>query len=116
MTTYEQALSQLKELLSQHDTIQSFKEAQAKIEQLPDLTENVIAMKSYQQKAVLMQKLDKPQASEDNAHASQQLKDSLDELPIVQDYRRQMQDASDLLSHITKRIEDQINKELSNGK
>lgn len=40
--------------------------------------------------------------------------ESLDKLPIVQDYRAKMQDASDLLQYVTKTLEEKINEELGN--
>ncbi|MBM7641939.1 YlbF family regulator [Streptococcus loxodontisalivarius] len=116
MTTYDQALERLKGLLEKHETVQAFKKSQNKIKQLPGLTDDVIQMKAYQQEAVLLQKMDKPKASASKEEASQKLQQSLDQLPLVQTYRSQMQDASDLLSHITKRIEDKINEELAHGK
>ncbi|MFC3932594.1 YlbF family regulator [Streptococcus dentapri] len=108
MANLEQAIRELQALLSQHESVEAFREVQAKVDQLPELNQLAHDMKAYQQEAVLFEKLEKNQAAD-------QLAQELSELPLVQDYRAKMQDVSDLLQYVTKSLEDKINEELSNG-
>ncbi len=73
-------------------------------------------MKRYQQDALLFKKIDKEKAATVSASRTKELEDRLSHQPLIDDYREKMQDASDVIQYITKRIEDQLNKELTNGK
>lgn len=73
-------------------------------------------MKRYQQDALLFKKIDKEKAATVSASRSKELEDRLSHQLLIDDYREKMQDASDVIQYITKRIEDQLNKELTNGK
>lgn len=62
-------------------------------------------------------KIDKEKAATVSASRAKELEDRLSHEPLlIDDYREKMQDASDVIQYITKRIEDQLNKELTNGK
>lgn len=116
MMESSQAKQQLIELLKQHDVIQAYQKAEAKIKHQPDLEHLVYDMKSYQQDSVLFQKIDKKNAKQVSEQKVDTIQSELDNLPIVQDYREKMQDASDLLQYITKTLEEKINEELADGK
>lgn len=73
-------------------------------------------MKRYQQDALLFKKIDKEKAATVSASRAKELEDRLGHQPLIDDYREKIQDASDVIQYITKRIEDQLNKELTNGK
>lgn len=74
-------------------------------------------MKRYQQDALLFKKIDKEKAATVSASRAKELEDRLSHQPLlIDDYREKMQDASDVIQYITKRIEDQLNKELTNDK
>ena len=72
-------------------------------------------MKAYQQEAVLFQKIEKQRAYEEAGEQADLIQHELENLPIVQDYRQKMQDASDLIQYVTKSIEERINEELRHG-
>ena len=72
-------------------------------------------MKAYQQEAVLFQKIEKQRAYEEAGEQADLIQNELENLPIVQDYRQKMQDASDLIQYVSKSIEEKINEELRHG-
>lgn len=51
-----------------------------------------------------------------SSNKAKELEYHLNHQPVIDDYREKMQDASDLIQYITKRIEEQLNEELTNGK
>ncbi|EHJ52131.1 YlbF family regulator [Streptococcus macacae] len=116
MTLFEEKLKILKTLLQEDENIQAYQAIEEKIRQVPELTQMVHDMKAYQQDAVLFQKIEKPQAQKQADQNAKQMSEVLNELPIVQDYRSKMQDASDLLQYVTKTLEERINEELNNDK
>ena len=119
MTSAEQEFQLAKEelinLLKNHEAVLAFQEAQGAIEQVPELKQLASQMKAYQQEAVLFQKIEKVQAQEQAGQQADLIREELDDLPIVQDYRGKMQDASDLVQYVTKSIEERINEELGHG-
>ena len=114
MSPFEEALNQLIELLQEHDSVQAFQAVEKKIKALPELNKVAHDMKGYQQDAVLFQRIEKSKAQKEADQKAQKMGESLDQLPIVQDYRAKMQDASDLLQYETKTLEEKINEELGN--
>ena len=74
-----------------------------------------LQMKAYQQEAVLFQKIEKQRAYEEAGEQADLIQNELENLPIVQNYRQKMQDASDLIQYVTKSIEEKINEELRHG-
>ncbi|MGT2930093.1 YlbF family regulator [Streptococcus dentasini] len=116
MANLEEATKALQRLLAQHESVQAFHAVQNKVEQLPELRKQAHAMKAYQQEAVLFEKLEKRRAANQSGQTADQLEQELAQLPLVQDYREKMQDASDLLQYVTSSIEEKINEELGNGK
>ena len=61
------------------------------------------------------QKIEKQRADEEAGEQADLIQHELENLPIVQDYRQKMQDASDLIQYVTKSIEERINEELRHG-
>lgn len=116
MTNYEEAVKQLVEAIKNHDSVKEFQMIEQKIKQLPELEYLAHDMKAYQQEEVLLKKIEKMKAAQAAGSQAEQIEDQLSKMPIVQDYRDKMQDASDLLQYITKTLEDKINKELRDGK
>lgn len=116
MRTYDQAVEHLKEAIQEHESIIAFKKVEQKMQSYPELEHLAHKMKAYQQDAVLFKKIDKKQAQNLADEKASKLEAELTGLPIVQDYRAKMQDASDLIQYVTKTLEDKINKELANGK
>ena len=112
---FQLAKEELINLLKNHEAVLAFQEAQMAIEQVPELKQLAARMKAYQQEAVLFQKIEKVQAQEQAGQQADLIREGLDELPIVQDYRDKMQDASDLVQYVTKSIEERINEELGHG-
>ena len=55
------------------------------------------------------------QEAEEAGEQADLIQHELENLPIVQDYRQKMQDASDLVQYVTKSIEERINEELRHG-
>lgn len=116
MSNYEEAVLRLAEAVQHHESVQSFQKVEQKLKSYPELKHLVHKMKAHQQDAVLFKKIDKQKAEHEADKQALQIQKDLLELPIVQDYRSKMQDASDLIQYVTKRIEDRINEELVNGK
>lgn len=115
MSDLQEEIAVLQNLLASHESVRAYQAAEAKIQALPDLQELSGQMKAFQQEAVLFDKIDKPNAARYAARQADDLEHNLSELPIVQDYREKMQDASDLLQYVTKTIEEKVNKELTHG-
>lgn len=102
-------------LLKHHEAVLAFKKAggiywtDSSDQRLPG------QMKAYQQEQVLFQKIEKQRAYEEAGEQADLIQHELENLPIVQDYRQKMQDASDLIQYVTKSIEERINEELRHG-
>lgn len=116
MTSFDQAVDKLCNLLAQHDSVLAYQEIESQVKAHPQLRGKVHAMKAYQQDAVLFDKLDKQAAYAQAEQEAQALQDELEGLPLVVAYRDRMQDASDVLLYVTKTLEERINEELTNGK
>lgn len=109
---FQDAQDHLINLLKDHEAVLAFQEAQKGIEGVPELNHLAGQMKSYQQEAVLFQKIEKEKAKDQSAQQAEVIREELESLPIVQDYRQKMQDASDLVQYVTKSIEERINEAL----
>ncbi|MGT2907924.1 YlbF family regulator [Streptococcus dentiloxodontae] len=109
---FQESLDELLGLLKANETVLAYQAAEADIQKIPFLRDLARQMKAYQQEAVLFQKIEKAQAYEDSDQKAGLIQEELDQMPIVQDYRNKMQDASDLLQYVTKTLEAKINEEL----
>ncbi|WP_373756887.1 YlbF family regulator [Streptococcus ferus] len=116
MTAFEETLDQLCQLLAQHESIRAYQAIETKVQQLPDLQDQIHRMKAYQQDAVLFEKIEKSQAYQAADEKAARIQEDIENQPIVEDYRAKLQDASDLLTYVTKRLEEGINEELNHGK
>lgn len=116
MSDYQESKAVLLASLSQQKVVKDFQRAEKALLARPDLENLVRQMKTYQQEAVLFDKIQKPQAQKQSAQTADQLARDLNALPLVQDYRQKMQDASDLIHYVTGAIQDKINEELTDGK
>ena len=112
---FQKAKEELIDLLKHHEAVLAFQEAEKAIGQIPQISDLAGQMKSYQQEAVLFQKIEKQRAYEEAGEQADLIQNELENLPIVQDYRQKMQDASDLIQYVTKSIEERINEELRHG-
>ncbi|MBO1152656.1 YlbF family regulator [Streptococcus thermophilus] len=111
---FQKAKEELIDLLKHHEAV-LFQEAEESIGQIPQISDLAGQMKAYQQEAVLFQKIEKQRAYEEAGEQADLIQHELENLPIVQDYRQKMQDASDLIQYVTKSIEERINEELRHG-
>ncbi|AND80491.1 YlbF family regulator [Streptococcus pantholopis] len=116
MRQFEESVEKLLAAVRKHDSVQAFQKAEQHVKELPELERLAHKMKAYQQDAVLFQKIEKDQAASQAGYKADELEQELSRLPVVQDYREKMQDASDLLQYITKTLEEKINKELIDDK
>ena len=107
---FQKAKEELIDLLKHHEAVLAFQEAEESIGQIPQISDLAGQMKAYQQEAVLFQR-----AYEEAGEQADLIQHELENLPIVQDYRQKMQDASDLIQYVTKSIEERINEELRHG-
>ena len=116
---FQKAKEELIDLLKHHEAVLAFQEAEESIGQIPQISDQISSMagqmKAYQQEAVLFQKIEKQRAYEEAGEQADLIQHELENLPIVQDYRQKMQDASDLIQYVTKSIEERINEELRHG-
>ena len=103
---FQKAKEELIDLLKHHEAV---------LGQIPQISDLAGQMKAYQQEAVLFQKIEKQRAYEEAGEQADLIQHELENLPIVQDYRQKMQDASDLIQYVTKSIEERINEELRHG-
>ncbi|KXT76073.1 YlbF family regulator [Streptococcus sp. DD12] len=110
MMQWEEETDKLAALLKNHSSVQAFLEVKTRLEKLPELQDKVGEMKDHQQEAVFFNKIEKEQAYLQADEEAIRLQDDLSQLPVVVEYRQKMQDASDLLYHVTKAIEEGINK------
>lgn len=101
----QKAKEELIDLLKHHEAVLAFQEAEKAIGQVPQISHLAGQMKAYQQEAVLFQKIEKQRAYEEAGEQADLIQHELENLPIVQDYRQKMQDASDLIQYVTKSIE-----------
>ena len=110
----QKAKEELIDLLKHHEAVLAFQELRRPLDRY---LKSVIygQMKAYQQEAVLFQKIEKQRAYEEAGEQADLIQHELENLPIVQDYRQKMQDASDLVQYVTKSIEERINEELRHG-
>lgn len=115
MSNYNQAVDKLLQAIQKHDSVREFQKAEEKIKTFSALDSLVDDIKAYQQAAVLYHKIDKFVAEKTAGKQADRLQKKLSALPIVQDYRDKMQDASDLLQYITDNLETKINEELTNN-
>ena len=113
---FQKAKEELIDLLKNHEAVLAFQEAEKAIGQIPQISYLAGQMKAYQQEAVLFQKIEKQRAYEEAGEQADLIQNELENLPIVQDYRQKMQDASDLIQYVTKSIEEKINEELRHKK
>ncbi|WP_159545852.1 YlbF family regulator [Streptococcus halichoeri] len=111
MSDYELALAHLITRLKQHPSILAYHAAKQELDQLPALSKKAYEMKVKQQDGIIFTHIAKDLAAEQSLQRAQSLARELDQHPLVEAYRAKMQDASDLLHHITQMIEEELNKE-----
>ena len=112
---FQKAKEELIDLLKHHEAVLALQETEKAIGQIPQISSLAGQMKAYQQEAVPLQKIEKQRAYEEAGEQADLIQNELENLPIVQDYRQKMQDASDLIQYVTKSIEEKINEELRHG-
>ncbi len=93
-----------------------FQEAEKAIGQVPQISFLAGQMKALSTRSgAFSKKIEKQRAYEEAGEQADLIQNELENLPIVQDYRQKMQDASDLIQYVTKSIEEKINEELRHG-
>ena len=111
--TWEKEAQDLAQLIHAHPSVGAFQEVKARMADLPELQHLVHEMKDHQQDAVFFKKIAKDRAFEEADQEAARLEDDITRLPIVNEYREKMQDASDLLYYVTKGIEEAVNREIT---
>ncbi|MGX7196212.1 YlbF family regulator [Enterococcus olivae] len=106
----QQALDELLDLLSEHETIKEFKRIQAKAQQNQHLKELEEAIKAAQKDAVQFAHYNKPEAEKQAIIRINELNKEYAEHPLVVAYREKLIEADDLLQHVTKRLQRQVNQ------
>ncbi|MDR0920874.1 MAG: YlbF family regulator [Lactobacillales bacterium] len=106
----QQALEELLKLIDEDPAIREFKEIQAVVTKNSNLTELVEEMKKAQQDAVKFAHYGKPEAQRQALALADQKKEAFDTHPLVVTYRERLIEANDLLQHITKQIESEVNE------
>ncbi len=100
----------LMELLSKNEVITRYKELEMKVQknhQLIQLTEQI---KEAQKEAVNFAYYGKNEAEKEAIARAKQLTETMDQHPLVLAYRHQLVEANDLLQHLTKMIQEEINE------
>lgn len=116
MIHYQESLKQLIEAVENHSSIKDFKAISQNNQFLEKYKNDAYLMKLNQQNALLFEKFEKTNAAKQSNIQARKLQDSLEDQPLINDYRQKMQDASDLIQYVTKTIEEKINKEIKDDR
>lgn len=116
MTHYQESLNQLIEAIENHSSVKDFKAINQNTQFLEKYKNDAYLMKLNQQNALLFDRFEKCNAAKQSDREARKMQDSLEDQPLIDDYRQKMQDASDLIQYVTKTIEDKINKEIKDDR
>lgn len=111
----QQALEELLDLLSEHETIRAFKKIQAKARNNQHLKELEEAIKAAQKDAVQFAHYHKPEAEKAAVLRINELNKEYAEHPLVVAYREKLIEADDLLQYVTKQLQRQVNQAIEEG-
>ncbi|MDR0297556.1 MAG: YlbF family regulator [Streptococcaceae bacterium] len=101
-------IDELKEKIEALDYVQEFQVAEAKLRATPDVWADYEEMKRLQKEAVLFQQIGKEQAFRETSRAAQILEKKLKENVRVVDYAAKMVAVNDLLTYVTREIEEKV--------
>lgn len=111
----QKTLEQLLTLLDQSEVIQEYKKIEAKVQDHQGLVVLVEEIKAYQKEAVKAAHYGKPEAEKQAIKKADELTATFDEHPLVVRYRQRLIEANDLLQHVTKLLERNVNISLELG-
>ncbi|GFH40360.1 YlbF family regulator [Lactococcus insecticola] len=112
---YEAAVSALKAKLAQHPDIIKFQKAERRLKAAKTLYDLETEMKDLSQDATLYKKINKKNAYKATMARAKEIELTLNEEPLIIDYRRRLVAANAVLQHVLENLETQINEELHYG-
>ncbi|MGO3731826.1 MAG: YlbF family regulator [Vagococcus sp.] len=110
--TVKQALDQLLEALSLNNIVQEYQDIEEKVGKHEGLKQLVDEIKTHQKEAVEYAHYDKPIAEQEAIHLANTKQETFDTHPLVIEYREKLVEANDLLQHMTKLLERDVNNRL----
>ncbi|MCF0240173.1 MAG: YlbF family regulator [Streptococcus gallolyticus] len=115
MKDLETGIKALQKAIENHESVVAFRDIEHEVKDNQVFARKVRRMKQHQQEAVLFDKIGKRTAAKLALGKADMIEEELLSVPIIQEYRARMQDASDLMQYVTGVLEDKINEELGNG-
>ncbi|MDB1678181.1 MULTISPECIES: YlbF family regulator [Enterococcus] len=100
----------LMEQLSLNEVIIRYKELEMKVQQNHYLTQLTEEIQKAQKEAVNFAHYGKKEAEKEAIARANELTKTMDQHPLVLAYRHQLVEANDLLQHLTKMIQEEINE------
>ncbi|MGX6979683.1 YlbF family regulator [Vagococcus elongatus] len=108
----EEALNTLLDLVRKSEVIQEYQKIEQQAKDHPKLQELIEAIKTEQKNAVAFSHYDKPVAEQSAIKKADELAQAFDEHPLVVTYREKLILADDLLQHMTRLLENDLNRSL----
>jgi cell fate (sporulation/competence/biofilm development) regulator YmcA (YheA/YmcA/DUF963 family) len=107
----QQTLEQIKQLLSENETIRAFKQIETKVKHqgLKDLEEEI---KNLQKQVVQFEHYGKENAKQEALKRLDEANERYKNHPLVVSYREKLIEADDLLQYLTNKIQYQVNQQL----
>ncbi|MGX7350442.1 hypothetical protein RU97_GL001426 [Enterococcus canis] len=108
----QKALQELEGQLAEHEVIRAYQEIAAKVQEHEGLQALIEEIKTAQKEAVNFAHYGKPELESFALQRADELTARFDQHPLVIRYRERLLEANDLLQHITRLIEAEVNKGL----
>ncbi|EUJ17792.1 RicAFT regulatory complex protein RicA family protein [Listeria aquatica] len=107
-----QKAAELRDALSATEEISFYKKAEETIDANSKVQEKIAKIKLLQKQSVNLEHYGKFEAMKETEAQIERLKQEIDDLPVVRDFRRAQVDANDLLQSITREIDQNVTRKL----
>ncbi|MDH6363777.1 cell fate (sporulation/competence/biofilm development) regulator YmcA (YheA/YmcA/DUF963 family) [Enterococcus sp. PF1-24] len=111
----EAALKKLNQELEKNQIIHQFREIEQRVAENQRLTELTAEIKAAQKAAVSFDYYEKPAAQKQALAEADRLTAEFDNHPLVVAYRERLLEANDLIQYLTKRIQQEMNEQLTDN-
>lgn len=108
----QQTLEQIKQLLSENETIRAFKQIETKVNQHQGLKGLEEEIKNLQKQVVQFEHYGKENAKQEALKRLDEANERYKNHPLVVSYREKLIEADDLLQYLTNKIQYQVNQQL----
>nr|WP_167629716.1 YlbF family regulator [Listeria valentina] len=115
MTSREEIMrkaAELRDALQETEEIAFYKRAEETIDANSKVQEKIAEIKLLQKQSVNLEHYGKFEAMKETEAEIERLKQEIDDLPVVRDFRRAQVDANDLLQSITREIDQNVTRKL----